>query len=127
MTAEQILYDLLRHDAAVSASLGDRIFPVRLPDEVILPAMTYLKASCIRYASHGGPSKLASSRFQLDCYSADYLEAKRLALAVVSALHGKKGGDIQAAFNENETDSFSPDTGIYRVTADVLIWHREEL
>ena len=127
MTAEQILYDLLRHDAAVSASLGDRIFPVRLPDEVILPAMTYLKASCIRYASHGGPSKLASSRFQLDCYSADYLEAKRLALAAVAALHGKKGGDVLAAFNENETDSFSPDNGIYRVTADVLIWHKEEL
>ncbi|HOX22841.1 MAG TPA: DUF3168 domain-containing protein [Elusimicrobiales bacterium] len=127
MTAEQILYDVLRQTAAVAALVGDRIYPVRLPDEVILPAMTYLKASCIRYASHGGPSRLSSARFQLDCYSADYLDAKRLALAAVAALHGKKGGNIQAAFNENETDGFSPDNGIYRVTADVLIWHREEL
>jgi len=126
MPIERTLYDLLRQDAGVSATVADRIYPVRLPDEVILPAIVYLKASCIRYASHGGPSKLASSRFQLDCYSADYLEAKQLALAAVTALHGKKGGDIQAAFNENETDGFSTDSGIYRVTADVLIWHREE-
>lgn len=126
MTAEQSLFELLSHDAAVSALVGDRIYPVRLPDEVVLPAMVYAKASCIRYASHGGPSRLSSARFQMDCYSADYLEAKRLALATVAALHGKKGGNIQAAFNDNETDSFSPDNGIYRVTADVLIWHRED-
>jgi len=126
MPIERTLYDLLRQDAGVSATVADRIYPVRLPDEVILPALVYLKASCIRYASHGGPSKLASSRFQLDCYAEDYLEAKRLALAAVAALHGRKGGDIQAAFNENETDGFSPDDGIFRVTADVLIWHREE-
>lgn len=126
MTAEQALFELLTHDAGMSAIVGDRVYPVRLPDEVILPALVYMKASCIRYASHGGPSKLASSRFQLDCYSADYLEAKRLALAAVAALHGKKGGDIQAAFNDNETDGFSADDGIFRVTADILIWHRED-
>lgn len=126
MPIERTLYDLLRQDAGVSATVADRIYPVRLPDEVILPAIVYLKASCIRYASHGGPSKLASSRFQLDCYSTDYLEAKQLALAAVSALHGKKGGDIQAAFNNNETDGFSADDGIFRVTADILIWHRED-
>jgi len=126
VTAEQALFELLSHDAAVSAIVGDRVYPVRLPDEVMLPAMVYMKVSCIRYASHGGPSKLASSRFQLDCYSVDYLEAKRLALAAVSALHGKKGGDIQAAFNENETDGFSADDGVFRVTADVLIWHKED-
>jgi len=126
MPVEQTLYDLLRQDAAVSAIVGDRIYPVRLPDEVMLPALVYLKASCIRYASHGGPSKLASSRFQLDCYSPDYLEAKRLALAAVSALHGKKNGDIQAAFSENETDGFSADDNVFRVTADVLIWHTED-
>ncbi|MFA5160921.1 MAG: DUF3168 domain-containing protein [Elusimicrobiales bacterium] len=126
MSVEQTLYDLLRQDTGVSAIAGDRLYPVRLPDEVMLPAMVYAKVSCIRYASHGGPSKLASSRFQLDCYSADYLEAKRLALAAVSALHGKKGGDIQAAFNENETDGFSADDGVFRVTADVLIWHKED-
>jgi hypothetical protein len=123
---EQTLYDFLRNDAAVSALAGGRIYPVRLPDEVVLPALVYLKASCIRYASHGGPSKLASSRFQLDCYSDDYLQAKQLALSAVAALHGKNGGDIQAAFSENETDGFSADSGLYRVTADVLIWHREE-
>ena len=126
MTAEQALFELLTHDAGVSAIVGDRVYPVRLPDEVVLPAMVYAKVSCIRYASHGGPSKLASSRFQLDCYSADYLEAKRLALAAVVALHGKKGGDIQAAFNDNETDGFSADDGVFRVTADILIWHRED-
>jgi len=126
VTAEQALFELLTHDAGMSAIVGDRVYPVRLPDEVILPALVYMKASCIRYASHGGPSKLASSRFQLDCYSADYLEAKRLALAAVAALHGKKGGDIQAAFNDNETDGFSADDGIFRVTADILIWHRED-
>ena len=126
MTAEQALFELLTHDAGVSAIVGDRVYPVRLPDEVVLPAMVYAKVSCIRYASHGGPSKLASSRFQLDCYSADYLEAKRLALAAVAALHGKKGGDIQAAFNDNETDGFSADDGVFRVTADILIWHRED-
>ena len=54
------------------------------------------------------------------------MEAKRLALAAVAALHGKKGGDIQAAFNDNETDGFSADDEIFRVTADVLIWHRED-
>ena len=126
MPVERTLYDLLSGDAAVSAISGDRIYPVRLPDEVILPAIAYSKVSCNRFASHGGPVNLASSRFQLDCYSADYLEAKRLALAVVAALHGKKSGDIQAAFNENETDGFSADGGVFRVSADLIIWHTED-
>jgi len=126
MTVEETLFGYLSAAPAVAALVEDRIYPVKLPDEVILPALVYSKASCLRYASHGGASGLASSRFQLDCYSADYLEAKRVALAAVKALHGKKSGDIQAAFNDNETDAFSPDTGVCRVTADVLIWHKED-
>ena len=44
----------------------------------------------------------------------------------MAALHGKNSGDIQAAFNDNETDGFSPNSGLYHVTVDILVWHKEE-
>lgn len=126
MLAEQALYELLRAHTGVTAIVADRIYPLRLPDEVILPAIAYRKISCTRTASHSGNSKLASARFQIDCYSEDYLSAKQLAYAVIEALHGHKDAVLQAVFAENESDGFDSGDVLFRAGVEAAIWHKEE-
>lgn len=123
--AEEALYSYLAEHAGVKALCAERIYPLRAPDAAVMPYIVYRRVSSNHVASHSGNSGLSNPRFQLDCYAEDYLQAKQLAEQCVSALHGHKGGNIQAAFVEDENDLIETDTNYYRVAVDVKLWHTE--
>ena len=125
MLTEEVLFAYLSATVGISSLVGNRIYPLRLPDEVAMPAMVYSKVDCTRAVAHSGSAKLAEARFQLDCYSDDYLQAKRLARAVSDNLHGHKDLNIQAAFADNENDGFESAGSIFRVRVDIILWHKE--
>ncbi len=124
-TAEEALFAYLSGHSGVKGICADRIYPLRMADKAAFPCIVYHLVSNPREISHSGNSGLANPRFQLDCYADDYLKAKQLAQQCVSALHGYKGGEIQAAFIEDENDLLETDTRVYRVAVDVKIWHTE--
>lgn len=122
---EQALFSL------ISAALGhDRVYPLVLPQKPTLPAMVYQRIG-------GGDDELTSSgvadlvegRFQLDAYAKSYPEAKTTANAIRAALSGYHGSvlgvRIDAARRDATTDGFEPETKLFRVSADYIIFFEE--
>lgn len=112
---------------AANTSAGNRIYPRRLPQGVVLPAVVYSKVSTgIGYVSTG-QSSLQTPRYQLDCWGASYISAKALAEELKTLLSGYAGPmgsrTVTAVFIEDERDDDDPDTARYWTSLDVTIHH----
>lgn len=118
---------------ALTDLVGTRIHPVRLPQVSRtsdgLPALSYTRASSVRVHSHQGGSGLAAPVFQFDAWASDYSTAKAVINEVRKALVGFRGTvdgvRIDAGLAQSERDEFEDDTGIYRTTIDIRVWHGE--
>jgi len=132
MIIEEVLYAYLTNCAGLTALVGDRIYPIILPQKISFPAVTYQRISGIREYSQSGPSGLAHPRFQFSCWAKKYQEAKAIAEQVRLALDGYKGMmggpdgvRVDAVYIEDDHDIYDPETKIYHIALDVVIWHEE--
>ena len=117
-------------------SVGERVYPLALPQGVDLPAMTYRVVSDVHTISHSivqdhptyTGTMRSDTRVQFDCYGRDYDEAAALCDELVIAAVGHHG-----TWGEVEVDSVLPDVrlddwdevpGIFRVVQDLIIGHR---
>lgn len=121
---------LLAH-TGLSALIGNRIFPMRLPEGVDLPAITYERVSGPRMRSHSGPSGTANPRYQFRCWGDPYSSAKDVADQLRIALDGFSGDmgtvAVQAAFVEDDVDDYNIATKQYNVRLDAILWHAEAI
>lgn len=130
--------DLLKNDAGVAAIIGDRAYPVQLPDAATFPACVVTKASGQGNYDLGGDVGLEDCRVQIDCYSADgYAAAVKLKKAVRDLLSGYQGSAgsggpcaIQGAFCINDLDLTDPATEragprLRRRMLEFRIWNTE--
>ena len=108
-------------------SAESRVYPLKLPQGVTLPAIMYFQVSNPFEHSHDGASKLQHPRFQMDCWASTYLEAKTLANELLELIDGYAGmmgaATVHAAFAEDQRDNWDPDTGRHWVSVDVVIWN----
>lgn len=132
MTIEEALVAHLASDAAVAASVSDRIYPAVLPQKPGYPAIVYHRVSGPREHSQDGPSGLAHARFQLDCIDGTFRGARELGAAVRLALDGFSGtmggGDgvpVGAVFIEDEDGDYDDTLRLYRWRLDAVISHEE--
>ena len=114
-------------DTGVAALLGTRLYAMRLPENVVLPAATFQRISSRYIGAHNGPSGVAAMRYQFTAFAMSYNEAVELADAMRVALdgwHSPAAGlnNIQAAYAEGELDLYEPETARYFVPLDVMIW-----
>lgn len=131
----------LTANAGVAALVGPRVYPVRLPTNVTLPAVSYQRISSTRLHSHQGASGLAHPRLQVDCWGRSYSSARGVATAVRKALDGYRGAfggggnqvPIGGVFLDNEMDvpeeidEDEDDVPLYHIALDFMIWHDEEV
>jgi hypothetical protein len=82
------LYDLLKNEPTIAALVTDRVYPVILPTEPVMP--------CITYQIVGGSSQptltdagLQKVRLQIDCWGLAYPDADAVRTAVVKFLSNK--------------------------------------
>lgn len=85
---EEAFFELLTTDPGLSALIGNRLFPVQLPEQVIKPAISYDRISGPRMMSHQGPSGTANPRYQFNCWGDTYAQSKRVADQLRFALDG---------------------------------------
>jgi len=127
--AERALRDLLLATQDVAELVGDGIHPVHLPQGFRLPAVSYQRISGPRIRAHEGPSGLARPRIQVDCWAETYAAAKELARRVRQSVDGWRGESAGIRINDvsvvTEMDGYEPDTGIWRVQLDLIVWHEE--
>lgn len=76
-----------------------------------------------------GPSRLVSTRVQVDVYAATYTAARILGRQVATILSGYKNGSIQGVFLDGQRDLPAEDAGavavLFRVSLDFIIHHLE--
>jgi hypothetical protein len=89
MTPEVAVRTRLVNDPAVSALVGTRIYPDRLPQSTTFPAVVYTRASAtpegLTQDSHVGPER---PRLQLDAWGTSRASTDQVYLAIKAALHG---------------------------------------
>jgi hypothetical protein len=92
ITIEEGIVYRLKNYSGLSALVGDRIYPLKLPQGVILPAVTYQRISTPRVITHDqGTGGLAMPRFQFSAYDDGYSSVKAVIKQIREALNGYKG------------------------------------
>lgn len=127
---EEAVKNILEDSAGVAAIVSARIYPIQLPQECTLPAISFSKVSVFgKDLTHSGTSQTANSIMQVSCWAKSVLAVKNLANAVKAALHGYSGsvGSDTIFFSKmvNEVDIFDPEVGVYHIPVDFELMHRD--
>lgn len=121
MSAAEAIYGRL--NGATSA--GSRIFPLTLPQDGALPAVTYQQVSRVEDATMKVRGPFARARMQVDCWGDTYAEARALAAEVDSLLARFKGTvgatEVLDVFPANEMEFFEPDVFARRVMLEYMM------
>lgn len=93
MRAEKVVRSLLAADPTVSAAVGNRIYPVTLPEGVALPAIVLDHISTVEQPTidANAPFGLVESRISVQVISDSYTTMKSLIEACRLALNFKRG------------------------------------
>lgn len=117
-------------------SVGERVYPLTLPQRVQLPAITYQVISDLTTVSHAtmqdNPAWTGAlhtfTRVQFGCYGRDYDEAEALCDELRAYAVGYRGtwGDIEvdSVRPDLRLDDWDEEPGLYRVIQDMVIGHR---
>ena len=131
MIFETALYQHLSGTLGVTALASTRIYPAPLPQQVSLPAITYMQVSSVPIRTMGGRQG-RQPRIQIDCWATSPSARRQLAEAVIAALDhysgtmgGPGGVTVRGAFLENDLDEYDPETKRYRAILDFIIHHEE--
>ena len=130
---EEELYTLLNTNS-VTTYVGTRIYPGLAPQGAAFPYIEYHRIITDRVRHLGGLSSLASPRFQINCWSSGYDEAKSLGEAVENRPDNYTGTpsaiNIRRIYLEDKGDELEPAVGneskrLYGRRLDFTIWHAD--
>lgn len=136
ITIEEGLVYHLKNTAAITALVGQRVYPLRIAQGSAMPCIVVSRVSTQRILTHDttGASGTAHPRFQFDAWASTYAAAKAITDALRGVLNGYAGamGDptgspvtVQGAYVDAEEPEYSEDIGLYRSRSDYIIWHTE--
>lgn len=130
MTIDEALFTRLSTHAGVAALVATRIYPILMPQNTTLPAITKQRISGPRVQSLVGSSGLAYPRYQVDAWASTYDGAKAVADQVRAALDGFRGyvgtvriGGIRLI---GDQELYEEETRTHRVSQDFSVWHDED-
>jgi Protein of unknown function (DUF3168) len=137
VTISEGLRRCLLADPAIAALVGTRVFPLRLPQNPVLPGIVIHRMTGVRYPHLRGGAAIARPLFQIDCWDRTYDASSHLGALVRQRLEGFAGYFIIDAVTSPETttyakvkflderDDFQTDIlgGICRHSSDYHIWH----
>lgn len=133
MSINSGLRTLLLADSNIASVVDTRVYPVQLPQNPTLPAVTYLAVSGNREVSNSGAQDYGYKRFQIDAWALTQAAALALADLITTRLVGYSGTfdddnspatswTIQGAFFAGEREFYESEPKQYRVSRDYMIW-----
>lgn len=134
MSIQTGLYAFLAADAGVNALVGNRIYPLVVPEQNFdettkRPCLVYARTGLDLTKTFCGTIDLERSTFAIDCYARTYAAATTLAAAVKAALTDYVGAmgdtEVREVSLENEFDLMDLEPGLFRVALSFFIWHAE--
>jgi len=119
---ESLIYTVLTGNATVARKVNTRVYPVVMPQDVTLPAVSYQRVSADPVNHLQGYSGLKNAHIVINAWARNYDDVKGLA------------SDIHAAMNAavtfkciltNELDGYDPDVSLYVISHDYSCWGQE--
>ena len=117
---EQSIYSHFSTSAALTALISDRIYPMMMPQDPVLPSVTYQRISNMPVNALSGACGLDKPIIQIDCWSTTYAGVKALGDTVRKALAAGPYFSLQLS----DEDIYEPGTEIYRVSMDFSCWFK---
>lgn len=126
---EQALTARLTGSTSVSSLAGSRVYPVELPQNPKLPALTYDLISSIREPGGGTDSGDVHARLQVTAWAKTYAAASGLSEGVRAATQRWSGTStgvvVQEIMIENEFAFYDDETGTHAHTLDLMVHYEE--
>lgn len=123
------LLSLVEVRTLVGSDTNARVYPVQLPQNPTLPALSYQRISATRDYVQTGATGLVLARVQIDSWAKAFRDATLLADAVRRAVSGFRGhldGEyVHSVFLDNERHLFESGVEVYRVSQDYRIRYGE--
>lgn len=113
-----------------TALSNNRIYPDNLPQNPVLPAITYKCIATLRHHEFEKDSKLIDSTIQFTVWGTSRKAAKTLSTQLRKVLQDYSGMmssvRVSAVLLLDESDDYDNETGQYRTDIDYKIIHDEE-
>lgn len=116
MQLGKLTYSLLSNDATIASYVGEKIFPVQVPQDTSFPAIVYQHDSQVPTNIKDGPSPLDVVGLVITIYTQNYSDAQAIAERVRTLLdhfHGTVEGVTvdRISFSGQEDNDFVDDYG----------------
>jgi hypothetical protein len=125
---EEGLVIYLSGNGELTGLIGDRLYPLALPQKPTMPAVVYQEIDAVPGYTHSGDSELEQVRMQFKCWANTLLIAKQVKAVLKRALSGfsgDMGGEEVVSFIEGGSSGMDGEIGLSFVMLDAMIWHQE--
>ena len=112
---------LTKQAPRTSALVGDRAYPLKLPAQAVMPAITYQRISGPKPIATQADEGPTHARIRINCWASTYEGSNALAGAVVSDLAGDAGPGLGHGKDGDQEDD-DPNTGLFRRRLEYLYW-----
>jgi len=119
---ETRVYLVLTSDVTIKNRVHTRIYPVVMPQDVLLPAVSYQRVSSDPVNILEGFTKLENAHVVINAWARNYDEAKILSAEIHTAMDA---ASLFRCILTNELDGYDPDISLYVVSQDYSCWNLE--
>ncbi len=119
------LFAYLSSDPGVSALVGTRIYPERLPQEPTYPCLLYLRVDITPDYSQDGEDETHNGRWQISAFAKTYSDSQSLVSVVRQAMRGWQAVSGCPAYFLNQQPIPQPQTQVYQQALDFDLYWRE--
>ncbi len=124
-TKNEALYDYLTTHAGLSALVGTRIYPLRLPEGAVYPCIRHQEITLTPTMAHDGDRRFDHTREQFDVYAETMLGAEAAAEQVRLALNGQGFTvgtvTVETATMANRLEDYSLTLKAYKIILDFYL------
>ncbi len=119
---ETRIYLVLTSDATIKNRINTRVYPVVMPQDVTLPALSYQRVSSAPENIFEGFTGLENADVVINSWARNYDEAKILSAEVHAAMDAAR---LFRCVLTNELDGYDSDISLYVVSQNYSCWNLE--
>lgn len=128
-----LFYERLLNFDKLTAYVGDRIYPLVLPNEAGFPSITFEKIGADKYLAMDRPAGLAKSYFQVNIWALSYRQVRLVQEQLRLCLEGHRDMSSDVMINcisfNSESDLYegfsTTENDIFTVVSRWDVWHNE--
>ncbi len=126
------LHHKVTNDVSTAALIGDRFYPVAMPQTATFPLGVYHFMPGGNIKTHGAPSALPRVRCQITAWALTFADVVAIDIAIKMAIDGKRESwgtgafitVVQECSPEEPRDDRDPKTGLYWRSRDYFIRYK---